>query len=59
MDYFCNKCKLKMNDTTALNKHNWSEHPTNSYEKTWSDLYKSGKLFSGNYTLAYQDDPYY
>ena len=50
MDYFCNKCKLKMNDTMALNKHNWSEHPTNSYEKTWSDLYKSGKLFSGNYT---------
>ena len=55
----CVKCNLTFNDTMAYNKHQWKEHPANDIEKYWSDLYKSGALFSGKYTMAYMDDPYY
>ena len=57
--YICNECKYISYDIMACNKHKWSEHPSNEYEKIWSKLYKSGKLFTDKYTMAYQDDPYY
>lgn len=57
--YFCKECKINFNDKLSQDKHNWLKHPSNFYEKSWSDLYKSGQLFSGKYSIGYQDDPYY
>jgi hypothetical protein len=57
MEYECKQCNFKTSDTMSFNKHNWLYHPSNSYEKTWSELNKSGKLSS--YNMGYQDDPYY
>ena len=55
--YTCKYCNYNTNDSHSLEKHNWINHPSNEYERMWSNLYKSGKL--SNYSLAYQDDPYY
>ncbi len=57
--YTCTVCKSISTDIMAHNHHTWLYHPSNEYEKVWSDLYKSGKLFTSKYTMAYQDDPYY
>jgi hypothetical protein len=57
--YFCKDCMEKFNDKLSQDKHNWLKHPSNPYEKSWSDLYKSGKLFTERYSMAYQDDPFH
>jgi len=57
--YICDECKNISYDIMASNKHKWLEHPSNEYEKIWSNLYKSGKLCTDKYTMGYQDDPYY
>jgi len=56
--YKCDTCNYLVNDAMSLQKHRWLKHPSNEYEKKWSDLYYSGELFSGKYTMSYQDDPY-
>jgi hypothetical protein len=64
---YCNKCKITFNDKLQLEKHNWSEHPSNKFEESWSKLYKSNQFNKLNQSkhfeiitnLNYQDDPYY
>ena len=51
----CLKCQKKVPD---LEKHNWLCHPTDAYQKKWSDHYMSG-FNSVNCSSYYHDDPYY
>lgn len=57
----CDKCKtnITFNDYLSFEKHRWEFHPINEFEIHWSNLKKSGKLYSSQYTMAYQDNPYY
>jgi hypothetical protein len=55
----CKECNILLKDVRSLELHRWEYHPKNEMESYWSQLKKSGKLYSGHYTLGYQDDPYY
>lgn len=63
--FICEKCKLEgniknfFNDQMSFDMHKWEYHPNGSIEIYWSELKKNGKLYNGNYTLGYQNDPYY
>lgn len=59
--FTCEKCNKNntFSDYLSLEKHKWEFHPIGDIEVYWSDLKKSGKLYSGRYTLAFQDNPYY
>ena len=53
--HYCDKCKIKFNNKDDLEKHNWKIHPTNKYEKAWSQINFS--TYAGS--SYYKDDPYY
>ena len=38
----CSKCKFTTKDSKTLQKHNWTWHPMNNYEKSWSKHAKEG-----------------
>lgn len=54
----CPECYKKNSCTRDLERHNWTFHPKNRYEKSWSRHERNGWQ---NYTGStyYQDDPYY
>ena len=54
----CAECLKKNNNARDLERHNWTYHPKNKYEKAWSRHERNGwQNYSGS--TYYQDDPYY
>jgi hypothetical protein len=56
MDVVCPKCQRKLQHENEMEKHNWIYHPSDSYQKSWSEQHRSGFK---NCSTYYHDDPYY
>lgn len=56
--YQCPDCYQKNSSERSLERHNWTFHPKNEYEKAWSRHERNGwQNYSGS--SYYQDNPYY
>lgn len=56
--YQCPECYKKNTCERSLERHKWTYHPSNNYEKAWSIHERNGwQNYSGS--SYYQDDPYY
>lgn len=55
--FTCDKCVYLTNDKMSMEKHCWSKHPTDNFQKYWSEKRKSDDFWKLN--MGYQDDPYY
>lgn len=57
-NFKCCKCLQGIFHTDKeLDRHNWIKHPNDEYQIEWSKHYHNGSL--GNFSMGYQDDPYY
>ncbi len=55
MPFQCKTCKKNFDSESILERHGWSEHPSDEYQKTWSQT--NWSTYRGS--SYYQDDPYY
>lgn len=53
----CPTCGRTYNNEENLRFHSWEEHPSDIYQKLWSEERKKG--FPNIKSSYYQEDPYY
>jgi hypothetical protein len=53
--FYCYNCKKDFESSSSLEKHCWSLHPSNKYEKAWANT--NWSTWKGS--SYYEDDPYY
>ena len=54
----CHQCKREFDTDRGLERHRWTNHPSNKYEELWSRHEREGWV---NWTGStyFQDNPYY
>ena len=53
----CHICNMTYQNEESLQFHKWEEHPTDIFQKLWSEEKKKG--FPNIKSSYYRDDPYY